>query len=133
MSIAKENSKVILQQAVPDQEPVMYKYEHLYGYLSDQYSEIQWIENWSENWIETKLYAAPVDIEALTQERDEYRAKYNECYEVLNDLIKERDEMLQAAKLALDALVAESRTTESNVTLARILTAIAALKKAGVQ
>jgi len=38
-----------------------------------------------------------------------------------------------AAKLALYALVAESRTTESNVTLARILTAIEELKKAGVQ
>jgi hypothetical protein len=51
-------------------------------------------------------------IEALKKERDEYRAKYNECYLVLNDVIKERDalavdagryqQLQQAAKLALD-------------------------------
>ena len=40
--------------------------------------------------------------------------------------------LMAAAKLALEALVAESRTTENNVTWARILTAITALKKAGV-
>jgi hypothetical protein len=41
-------------------------------------------------------------IEAITKERDEYRAKYNECYLVLNDVIKERDALMSAAKLALD-------------------------------
>ena len=38
-----------------------------------------------------------------------------------------------AGKFALDALVSESRTTQSNVTLAKILTAITLLRKAGVQ
>ena len=45
----------------------------------------------------------------------------------------ERDALAAAGKLALEALVAESRTTESNVTLAQILTAITALRQAGVQ
>lgn len=68
--------------------------------------------------------AAPCDQQALEQ---------NTALDAACAKIEaERDALMQAAKLALDALVAESRTTESNVTLARILTAIAALKKAGV-
>ena len=138
---------------------------------------------------DTPLYSAP-DIEALTKERDEWKADYikaveiasvfkkmgeeyqqaaddmamahkverdqlqkdfnaelsgnaklreiiganggESMFEFANRFVAERDALAAAAKLALDALVAESRTTESNVTLVRILTATTALRRAGV-
>ena len=51
--------------AVP-QEPVLYKYEHIYGYLPDQYSPTPWEPTWVEKWLETKLYAAPQPQPRLT-------------------------------------------------------------------
>ena len=48
-------------------------------------------------------------------------------------LTKERDELKAAAKLAMDALVYDTRDPMSNKDLARVLTAITALRQAGVQ
>ena len=69
-------------------------------------------------------------------ERDELRMQIDSlCHEVaaIPAIKAERDALMSAGKMALDALVAESRTTESNVTLVRILTAITSLRQAGVQ
>jgi hypothetical protein len=74
---------------------------------------------------DTMAMAHKVERDALFEIQRELMISLDACY-------LERESLAAAAKLALDALVAESRTTESNVTLARILSAIAALKKAGV-
>lgn len=94
----------------------------------------------AHGWKITPLYAAPVDIAALTKERDALMAQLEKIeakFETACNLALRVDaknvNLKAAGKLALDALVAESRTTESNMTLARILTAISALKKVGVQ
>jgi hypothetical protein len=98
-------------------------------------------------------------IESLKKERDEYRAKYNECYLVLNDVIKERDawverhkacvkclgEALQdtadlaaTAKLALDSAVDVYATCDrygdgDQKAMESLSKAITALRQAGVQ
>lgn len=72
-------------------------------------------------------------VEALTKERDALAANHKECVRCLGEALQDRADLAAAAKLALDALVAESRTTESNVTLAQILTSIRALRQSGVQ
>ena len=68
--------------------------------------------------------------------KDEMQAEITRLkYEVdaIPAIKAERDALMSAGKMALDALVAESRTTECNVTLVRILTAITSLRQAGVQ
>lgn len=82
-------------------------------------------------------------VEKLTEERDGLKAaRYAYATEFPLDDEGQPDvgsihqnirALKSAAKLALYALISESRTTQSNVTLAKILTAITALRKAGVQ
>lgn len=75
-------------------------------------------------------------IEALTKERDEYKLLGDAMAAAVeqNTELDARCAKLDAAgMLAIEVLVAKSRTNKSNVTLAQILTAITSPRQAGVQ
>ncbi len=97
--------------AAPEQEPVATVIAHQ-GVVT-----INGMGKWPE--VGTKLYAAPVDIKALTKERDEMRDKYllgaklvTDALQRLVDVTKERDALM--AKV--DRLEARQTSFEKGVT-----------------
>ena len=97
---SRKNLEAEQAQAV---EPAMYKYEHIYGYLSDQYSETQWNATWVENWLETKLYAHPAP--PATGERAELIAR-------LRSTAYQDDEVRAHAREAADMLEADAQANK---------------------
>ena len=132
MSIAKENSEVTLQQAAPEQEPVAYfnmAINETVGCIAYEYGKHGLKSG-------VPLYAAPVDIEALTKERDEYKQRMQRLIRTQFETAKERDALMQAAKLALDAMDLVSYSVVNGAITADVqvfLKAKSALRQAEVQ
>lgn len=90
-------------QAAP-QEPVLYKYEHIYGYLSDQYSTTQWKPTWVDKWLETKLYAAPNPQRPRLTDEEIDAIPFN-GYTNLRQRFESENECLRAFARAIEAKV----------------------------
>jgi hypothetical protein len=123
--------------AASEQEPVaIYQYQMSDGSWVDQVQA-----SYEYNRLHAPLtstvrivYAAPPEIEALTKERDSYALALSSAMLREIKAEAERDALMQAAKLALDALE-DAHKYAHNVGryLHGVPQAIAALKKAGVQ